>query len=283
MNTTPVAIVTDSTCDIPAAIASERQIYVLPLHIQWGTDSLRDGVDISREAFYQRLVSDPVHPSTSQPTPQEFVEIFQRAKAETGAQAVLAVTISSALSGTYNAARQAVDLVDFPVHLIDSRTTSGALGLLVLALADLRDQGVSVDELVARAHEYTGRTRAILTIDTLDFLHRSGRVSAARRWLGQILQIKPILHVEDGELRALEAVRTRRNALNRMLERFNSWIQPDLPLSVAILYGTTPEDADWFEQELRARWQPRFIMKVIASSAVGVHTGPGAMGLTLFQ
>ena len=280
---TPIAIVTDSTCDIPASLAAERQINVLPLHIQWGNQSLRDGIDISREEFYRRLPIDPVHPSTSQPTPEEFADLFQRARDASNAQEVLAVTVSSELSGTHNAALQAIKLVDFPVRLIDSRTTSGALGLLTLAIADLRDANLPVEEVVHKAQSYVTRTKATLTIDTLEFLYRSGRVSAARRWIGSLLQIKPILYVKDGKLEALEAVRTRSNALRRMMDIFNSWIQPGLDLSVAILYGDTPKDADMFETEIQERWNPRFIMKVIASSAVGVHTGPGAMGLTLFQ
>ncbi len=283
MTKTPIAIVTDSTSDIPADMAAERKIHILPLAIHWGGQTLRDGVDITRQEFYRRLVSDPHHPSTSQPSPGEFADIFQRARDEADAEAVVAVTISSDLSGTHNSAQQAIQMVDFPVHVVDSRTTSGALGLHVLALADLRDTGVAVAEAVQKAQEYSARTRATLTINTLEFLHRSGRVSAARRWIGTLLQIKPILYVKDGKLEALEAVRTRNAALRRMMEIFNAWIVPDRPLSVAILYGDTPADADVYEAELRERWNPRFIMKVIASSAVGVHTGPGAMGLTLFQ
>ncbi|MBN2470817.1 MAG: DegV family protein [Anaerolineae bacterium] len=280
---TPIAIVTDSTSDIPRDLAAERQIHVLPLHIQWGNQSLRDGVDISREEFYQRLPVDPNHPSTSQPTPTEFADFFQRARDEADAKEVVAITISAELSGTYNAALQAVNMVDFPVRLVDSRTTSGALGLHVLAVADLRDASKSLEEVAHQAQAYVARTKATLTIDTLEFLHRSGRVSAARRWIGTLLQIKPILYMKDGKLEALEAVRTRNNALRRMMDIFNSWVQPSPELSFAILYGDTPDDADAFEAELKARWNPRFIMKVIASSAVGVHTGPGAMGLTLFQ
>lgn len=278
-----IAIVTDSTSDISAALAAERQIFVAPLHILWGDQDLLDGVDISREEFYRRLTTDPHHPTTSQPAPEEFASLFQRARDATDASAVLAVTISAAISGTYNAAEQAAKLVDFPVHLVDSRTTSGALGLLTLAIADLRDSGAPVEQIVQQAREYVSRTRAILTIDTLEFLHRSGRVSTARRWIGALLQMKPILYVNDGRLEALEAVRTRNVALARMLEIFNSWVDPHRPLRVAILYGDTPQDADAYEAALKERWNPTFIMKVIASSAVGVHTGPGAMGLTLFQ
>lgn len=279
----PIAIVTDSTSDIPHELAAERQIYIAPIHIQWGDKSYRDGIDMSREEFYRRLPVDPIHPSTSQPSPQEFADLFQKARDETDAEAVVAITISKDLSGTHNAAQQALKLVDFPVHLIDSRTTSGALGLHTLAVADQRDAGAPIEEVIARAREYVLRTRATLTIDTLEFLYRSGRVSAARRWIGTLLQIKPILHVKDGKLEALEAVRTRTTALRRMMDLFNSWVDPERPLSIAILYGDTPDVADAYEEELRERWDPRFIMKVIASSAVGVHTGPGAMGLTLFQ
>lgn len=280
---TRIAIVTDSTSDIPQDIAQERQIYVAPIQIIWGKDHLRDGIDISRPAFYERLKVDRQLPTTSQPSPAEFANTLQKARDETDAEKVIALTISSDLSGTYSSAQQAVGMVDFPVELIDSRTTSGALGLAALAVADWRDQQIPLDELVQKAHTLAHRTRAVLTINTLEFLHRSGRVSAARRWIGTALQIKPILHVNDGRMEPLETVRTRTRALNRMMDIFTGWIDRSQPVYTAILYGDTPEDADVYEEKLRRQVNPAFLMKTIASSAVGVHTGPGAMGLTLLQ
>ncbi len=280
---TRIAIVTDSTCDIPQEIAQDRRIFVAPISIVWGNETLRDGIDISRPDFYRRLTTERDLPTTSQPSPADFAEIFQRARDETDAEVVVALTISSDLSGTYNSARQAKDMVDFRVELVDSRTTSGALGLAALAVADARDSDTPLDELIQTAHSMAHRTKAILTINTLEFLHRSGRVSAARRWIGTALQIKPILYVVDGRMEALEAVRTRTRALSRMMEIFTGWIDNSRPVYAAILYGTTPEDAQAYETQLREFCNPAFLMTTIASSAVGVHTGPGAMGLTLLQ
>jgi DegV family protein with EDD domain len=280
---TKVAIVTDSTSDIPLDMAAERQIYIAPMNIIWGQQSYKDSLELSREAFYERLPRDPELPSTSQPSPGEFADLYQRARDETDAEAVVAITISAELSGTHSSAQQAQKMVDFPVHLVDARTTSGALGLHTLAVADLRDEGAPLETVIQQAQAYAQRTRAILTINTLEFLYRSGRVSAARRWIGAALQIKPILYVKDGRMEALEAVRHRGRALSRMLEIFNSWIDPTRPVHIAILYGDTPENADEYEAILQETWQPVRMLKLLASSAVGVHTGPGAMGLTLFQ
>ena len=280
---TPIAIVTDSTSDLPADLAAARQIHVTPLHILWGKEQLRDGVDLSREAFYRRLATARDMPTTSQPSPGDFAAAFEAARHAANAEAVLAVTISAGLSGTYAAATEAARMVDFPVHVVNSRTTSGALGLFALALADARDRGTPIDTIKTLAADLTHRTRAILAIDTLEFLHRSGRVSAVRRWLGTALQIKPILYVRNGRLEPLEAVRTRQRAITRMLDIFNTWVDPDRPLHIAILHSDRPQEAEALEATLRERWNPAFSMQVIASSAVGVHTGPGAMGLTLLQ
>jgi DegV family protein with EDD domain len=280
---TRVAIVTDSTSDIPPQMAAERQIHIAPLNIIWGKEAYKDGINLSREAFYERLTRDPELPQSSQPSPGEFADIFQHARDETDAEAVVAITISAGISGTYSSAIQAVNMVDFPVHVVDSLNTSGALGLHTLAVADLRDQGVPVETLIEQAQAYAQRTRAILTIDTLEFLHRSGRVSTARRWLGTALQIKPILYVTEGRMEALEAVRYRKRALTRMLEIFNSWIEPGKPVHIAILHVGAPDDAEAYAAALQEKWQPVRMLKVLTSGAVGVHTGPRAMGLTLFQ
>ncbi len=278
-----IAIVTDSTSDIPPEMAEDRQIFLVPLHIMWGQENLRDGVDITRQAFYERLAVEPELPTTSQPSPGEFAAVLQRARDETDAETVIAVTISSALSGTHASAQQAVKMVDFPVHLVDSRTASGALGLHVLAVANARDRGASAQEAIRLADEYTRRTRAMLTVDTLEYLHRSGRVTGLRRWIGTALQVKPILHVVDGRIVPLESARGRRNSLRRMLEIFGSWVDASKPLHVAILHGNSSDEADMFEAEIVRRWPPAFLMKVLASATVGAITGPKAMGLTLLQ
>lgn len=279
----PIAIVTDSTSDIPPEMAEERQIHVVPLHIMWGKQTLRDGVDISRQQFYERLVIEPELPTTSQPAPGEFADVLQRARDAAGAEAVVAVTISSALSGTYTSAEQAASMVDFPVILVDSRTASGALGLLVLAIADLRDRGESIAAITEAAKGFIARTRAALTVDTLEYLHRSGRVNGVQHWIGSALQIKPILHVVEGAIVPLATARGRQRSLRRMMELFVEWIDPTIPLRVTILHGNSIEDADAYEAELVERFNPVFIMKVLASATVGAITGPKAMGLTMLQ
>ncbi|MBN1966803.1 MAG: DegV family protein [Anaerolineae bacterium] len=277
------AVVTDSTSDIPPALAQEHRVFVTPLHVIWGGENLRDGIDISRQQFYHRLRTDPVHPSTSQPSPADFVATFNRAREATGTPAIIAVTISGALSGTFASAQQAAEQVDFPVHVVDSRTTSGALGLHALQVAADRDAGVSFAEAVTRAESYSTRTLAMLTVDTLTYMERSGRVSGVQRRIGNILHLKPIIEVIDGQMQLRESVRGRKRSLERLLELFGARIDPARPLHVAVLHGDAPDVADDIAARIAARWQPVFAMTGPGSAAVGVHTGPGAIGLTLFQ
>ena len=214
-----VAIVTDSTSDIPISIAKERRITIVPLHIQWGNESLTDGVDITPAVFYERLPTATVMPTTSQPSAGEFVEKFKQAREQEGADGIVCITLSKAVSGTYASAEAAIGMVDFPVKLVDSRTASLALGYTAMAAADARDQGKSMDEIASIADAAAKRTAILFTCNTLEYLHRGGRIGGAKRFIGTALNIKPILHVKDGQVAALESVRTRKKAVQRLVVR----------------------------------------------------------------
>ncbi len=278
-----IAVVTDSTADIPAQLAKERQIYVAPMHIYWEGKDLRDGIDMQPAEFYHRLETSRSVPTTSQPTLPEFTEIFQRARDEHDAEAVVVLTISSKLSGTFNAANQARKLVDFPVHVVDSLTGSLAHGLTVLSLADARDQGISPEEAVSLAQDIAARTKMIFALNTLEFLYRSGRVNNLQRILGAALRIKPILHVKDGGITLFEQVRTRRRQMNRLLEIFEETVDQSLPLRIGILHGNAIEEMQSFVDEITSRWKPALLVTNTVCAPVGVHTGPGALGFAILQ
>jgi DegV family protein with EDD domain len=281
--TARIALVTDSTCDLPVALAEDRQFYIASLHIMWGQDNLKDRIDIVPEQFFERLAGDSELPTTSQPTPAAFADLYQQAIDETGAEAVLAMTISSDLSGTYASAQQAAKMVDFPVETVDLRTASIATSLSLLRIADLRDQGASLAEATALAQSYATRTKLVFFVDTLEYLHKGGRIGGARRLLGTALNIKPVLHIVNGQIEARESVRTRKRAMNRLIDIFGTEIDPDQPLHVGILHGQAKDDAHRLEEVIQKRWQPDSVLVSEIGSVIGVHTGPGPVGFAILQ
>ena len=211
-----IAVVTDSTCDIPPDLIQKHRIVVVPLYVLWGKEELLDGQDIDNPTFYARLVTDPIHPKTSQPTPADFV----RAIEETGAREVVVITISRELSGSYDSAHQAAEEVDVPVHVVDSYSLSMGLGWQVLAAARERDSGSGVERMIAAAEQVREKLSLLLTVDTLEYLHRGGRIGGAAKLLGSVIQLKPLLGINHttGTLEAVEKIRTRAKALQRVVE-----------------------------------------------------------------
>jgi DegV family protein with EDD domain len=274
-----IALVTDTTCDLPTTIVAERGIELVPQHILWGTQSYRDGVDMTAEMFYERLARDPILPKTSQPSSGEFAEKYRLAREKNKADAVVCVTVASRLSGTYASAEVAAGLVDFPVRVLDSCTASIALGFSVLAAADARDKGGSLDEVVKAAQEAADHSQLVFTLNTLEYLHRGGRIGGAKRLIGTALSIKPILHLKNGTIEAVESVRTRKRAVSRLVELATQY-KDKRPLWLGLLHTNAPEH-DAVAAELQDLLKPEMFLQVIASPAVGVHVGPGVLGFGL--
>lgn len=277
------AIVTESTADIPPDIAAERQITMVPMHICWDGQDLRDGVDIEPVTFYERLVTSQTHPTTSQPTLPEFVEAFHKARKLTRAAAVVVLTMSAKLSGTYNAACQAAKQVDFPVFVVDTKTGSLAHGLTALAVADARDNGMVAEESVGLASRLAAQTRMVFALDTLEYLYRSGRVNNLQRILGAALQIKPILHVQEGGITLFQQVRTRRRQIKRLMGIFDELVDPSRPLRLGILHGNSFEEMQEFVDAIKDRVKPVQLVTNTVCAPVGVHTGPGSLGFAILQ
>jgi DegV family protein with EDD domain len=274
-----IAFVTDSTCDLPPELAAERGIEVTPLHILWGTESYSDGVDIDNETFYKRLAHDLVLPKTSQPAPGEYAEKYRRAIERQHADVVVCIPISSRLSGSFASAQAASALVDFPVRVVDSRTGSMALGLVLLAAADARDRGASLEEVVQAAERASARSQMLFLPGSLEFLHRGGRIGNAQRLIGTALSIKPILYVKDGFIEALENVRTRKRAMARLVE-ITAAYKEKRPFWIGIAHTGAPE-LDEFRAELQAATQPDLLLQTMTTTSIGVHIGPGAIGVGL--
>lgn len=262
------------------AVPEQYNIEVVPLTIIWGEEQFRDGVDLSPEDFYQRLGKDPVIPTTSQPTPQEMVQVYEKVK-ENGAEEIVILTISSAMSGTYTSASKAAELMDIPVHVLDSRANSMSLGWQVLAAARAREKGGDVQAMLSAAEKARGSMVLMISLDTLEFLHKGGRIGGASHFIGTLLNLKPQITVNhhSGEVEGGRRSRTRKKALADLYTDFFTQIDSGKSLRVAVLHNAALEEAEEIANQIREEFQPEELIIGIVSPALGVHTGPGAVAI----
>jgi len=277
------ALVTDTTADLPSELITQHNIYMIPQIIVWGRESLRESIDISSQEFFRRLTTASVMPTTSRPVPSDTADLFRRAIRETGAESVVAVVVSKDVSGTVSSVEQVMAEVDFPVHLVDTRTISLALGLTVLKVAAARDAGASAEEAVALARATAADSHALFTPSTLEFLRRGGRIGGARHLLGTALNIKPILAIQNGHVEPLENVRTRKRALDRLVEMTGELIKPGKPLHLGVVHGGVPEEAAEVASELEQLYKPERLLTSWIGASIGVHVGPGVLGVMIVQ
>ena len=273
-----VAIVTDSTACIPAEAKNKYGITVLPMNLHWGNDLLLDGVDIQPAEFYQRLAKSSVLPSTSQPAPIIFEKAF-RGLLDQGYD-VLSIVLSSKLSGTMASAIAAKNEIGGDrIALVDSQTIAMALGYMVLEAAKICEDGASLAEAAHLAEQAISRAGVMLTVDTLEFLHRGGRIGGAQHLLGTALNLKPILEVRDGRVESVEKVRTRSKAQARMME-IASQRFAGKPVRISILHANCEEDARNILAQ--AAGKINMIEGSISpiSPVLGTHVGPGTTGIT---
>ena len=215
MPSRPVVIVADSTLDVPASVAVDLGIQIVPLNVQFGAETFLDQVEISSDEFLHRLTTSPELPKSSQPSPARFEEAF-RAATEAGHD-VLCITLSVELSGTNNSARLAAGSFEAErIHVVDSRSVSIGGGFIAIAAARAARDGATLGEVVALAESMPARTFLYAALDTLEYLHRGGRIGRATALVGSLLSIKPIVQVRDGEVTPVERVRTWRKAMDRL-------------------------------------------------------------------
>jgi DegV family protein with EDD domain len=273
-----VAIVTDSTAYIPDDILQKYRISVVPQVLIWGDETFLDGVDIQPDEFYARLKKARVMPTTSQATIGAFMEIFGRLAAK--GYDILAILVGSKLSGTIDSARQACEMLpEAHIELIDSKTAAMALGFQVLSAARAAEQGASLAECKAVAEGASCCVGVVFAVDTLEFLHRGGRIGGGARFLGTALNIKPILELKDGHVEAIDRVRTRKKSLARLLELVEERVENRHPVRVAVLHANAPEEARELLDEAAKRFNAVETVYSQVSPVVGTHTGPGTVGL----
>ena len=276
-----VKVVTDSTSDLPPDLAADLGITVVPVYVHFGTETFKDGVEITADEFYERLVSESRLPTTSAPSIGEFIEVYDRLGK--GADSVLSVHISDKLSGTYNAAVQAKEQAKTgsAVEVIDSRQASMGLGMMAMTAARAANLGADLEEVAGVVRRAVGLSQCLALLDTLEFLQRGGRIGKARAMLGAVLKIKPMIIVRDGEVHELGKARTFRKGLRKFQDAAKTFAPLD---SLSVLHATSPQVAEEIASDLggllAADKQP-FIARF--GPALGTHLGPGAVGVGLLQ
>jgi len=274
-----VRILTDSTCDLPADVVNKLDIYVLPVYIHVSNRDYLDGIDISREEFYEKLPTFPEHPRTAVPSPAKFRALYD-ALADEGATEVLSIHISANLSGILSVAQVAAqETTSTSVTVLDSRQLSLGTGFLVQTAAELALQGRSVSEILPVLEEQIKRTYVAAGLDTLTYLRRSGRMNAAISTIGELMQIKPILKMYDG-ISSVERVRTRQKAIARLVEKIKSCSPFD---KIAFLHSNALETVLALKEEVRELIPDRETWVGMINPVLGAHLGPGVIGFACIQ
>jgi DegV family protein with EDD domain len=276
----PVAIVTDTSADLPDSILDRLQISMVPLQVVFGESTFRDRVELRPQEFYRKLRTSAELPTTSQPAPADFIQVFRDAGAE--ADEVVAVLLASTLSGTFKAAQAAVRAAELQaVHLVDSRSASLGVGLLALRGAELAGSGWSGARIAEELRRVRGRSGMLLTVDQYDNLLRSGRISRAKAWLAGMLDVKPILSLDvEGNVVPLERVRGKENVEARVLALLDQRLTPrPKVLRFGVAHADTPDVAQRIQTRLVEKYRPRDCIVSLATGVLGTHVGPGAWGI----
>jgi DegV family protein with EDD domain len=270
-----VAIVTDSTADLPSQLVRTRSITVVPLTLNFEGRSLLDGVDIRPSEFYRKLPNATTHPTTSQPSAGRFAETY--AGLLTNHSDVVSIHISEKLSGTYASAVQGAEMTDQSrVHVIDSQLVSMSLGLLTLAASEMASSGARADSVVERVNAMREQVQTYFSVATLEFLRRGGRIGRASAMLGSVLQVKPVLCIRDGLVTPLERVRTFDRALNRVIDLTRE-VDHGKGLCVIVGHADAEADAERVADELEPQCETLMIQPL--GPVVGAHAGPGVVGV----
>jgi len=279
-----IRIVVDSTCDLPAELYQEHHITVVPINIQFGTDSYRDNVDIDHATFYRKIDELGILPQTSQPSVGQFEEHYLRL-AKSGASDIISIHVTAKLSGTFHSAQMAKEALRgrVRVHPFDSAGGSAGLGFVALEAAHMAEAGQAVDEIMARLEAIRPRIQILLTLKDLRFAQMSGRVGRLQGSLASLLNIKPVVLLENGLIDVRERVRTRRKAVDRMIELLMERVGTDAPVNLAAVHANDPEWGQALWERAREIFDCRTTFLVDLTTSLVVHFGPGTLGLVAYR
>jgi DegV family protein with EDD domain len=273
-----IKIVTDSTADLPHQLAKELGITVVPVYLRFGDEVFRDVVDISQDEFYRRLINDPIHPSTTQPTPQDFIDVYKELSKK--ADGIISIHVSSKLSGTCNSALRGKEAVgkECPIEVIDSLEVTMGLGQLAIAANTMAQSGKSLQQVVKEVKEMIPSIHVFGLLDTLKYLALGGRIGKMQALLGSVLNIKPMLTIKDGVLTPAGRVRSRAKGIDILVDYVKN--AADIQ-DLAVVYNTSLEEAQSLVRRLGAVYPEERIRLARLGPALGVHTGPGILFIAL--
>lgn len=270
-----IKIITDSTSDIDLKYAQELNVEVVPLKVIIDGKEYKDRFDLQPEEFYDLLVNSQTLPSTSQPSPQDFVDLYETAKNNN--DSVIVITLSSVISGTYQSANLAKDLVDYDdIYVIDSLGTTQMQRLLVLKAVALRNEGMNAQDLYTFLEAYKHRIRLFAFVDTLEYLYKGGRLSRTAATAGTLLKFKPIIGFDEGKLDVFAKARGTQKATAKIIDLIQQDGEMDLDEPICIGYTGSSDGLDKFENTLRETLHFDETLHGIVGPVIGTHAGPGA-------
>ncbi len=276
-----IAFVTDSTACLSQAQQEHYGIEVVPLQIVLGGESFREGVDLRPSEYYQRLSQTKEFPTTSQPSVGEFAEVFERLLGTH--ESIVGLFLSSELSGTMNSARQAADMVGGDIHIVDSRISSYGIAGPLMDGAELAQKGCGIEEILDLWREELATMHAYFVVDTLEMLHRGGRIGGASAAFGAMLQIKPILTIQEGRIGLFEKIRTHRKAIERISGLFDASMKERTDWQLGVVHSARENDARNLRDELCAEYPGLMTDMSELGPVIGSHTGPGVLALVYYQ
>lgn len=276
-----IAFVTDSTAGVPTDQVKKYNVEVVPLQVVFGTETFRDGIDLTQEEFFERLKNAKTLPTTSQPTVGDFEGTYRKLLDDPDVESIISVHVSSGLSGTYSAATTAAERLgegsSKKVSVVDSQTVYMGEGLMVINGARAAEKGQGHDEIVSMIEAMKSRVQLLVLVDTLEYLQRGGRIGGAAAFLGGLLNVKPILQVRGGRVEPLERVRTRRKAMERLVE-LGAEHTKGKPCQICVGHAQAAEDAATLTRMCREKMN---IVEEFSSDlgpVISTHTGPGVLG-----
>ena len=278
MSKTKVAIITDSTANLPPEIIEEHQIYVIPQILNWEGRSLLDQIDITTAQFYERLPLSKDLPKTSQPAPGQFTEHFM--KVAEGADSIVAIFVSELLSGTIQSAHLGAEAMgDYPIEIVDSRSASLGLGLLAVAAARYAAAGHDYREVAEYVRGLVPRMHVLFVVDTLEYLHKGGRIGGAKRLVGSMLSIKPVLHLENGQIEPLASIRTKKKAVQHMMDIVLKTMKGKKHIHAGVVHASAIGEAQAIADHIRAEVNVEEIIVTELTPVIGANVGPGVVGM----
>jgi DegV family protein with EDD domain len=274
-----IRIVTDSTADIPLSLREELGIEMVPLKIHFGSETYLDAVTLQSEQFYEKLTAASALPTTSQPSPLEFFEVYKKLAEEDPDVEIISIHLSSALSGTYQSAVLAGSMLEeqAKIHIVDSLSASYGIGALVVAAATAAREGKSVAEILEIIRVLRANYHIYFLVSTLEFLQKGGRVGKASDIFGSLLNIKPILSIDpDGEVVAVEKVRGQKKAMARIVELLAADLS-GRPIHLNVAHSNSPEAAEQLRELIEQQFEVRSMAYIALGPVIGTHAGPGTV------